>query len=259
MYKEIQYSFPALFKTPAFAVVAIATLALAIGANSAVLGLINALLIRPLPYRSPNQLVLLWEQFRAQGLERIPVSAPEYVEYENQVQSFAQIAAFNYESFNLSVGGNPERIQGAVVSPSLFDLLGITPLQGRSFSPNEVGAGHYDVVVISARLWERRFNSDPAVLGSKLLLNLGAQRHNVLALVIGHALKLVGIGTMVGLVLALLSTRALSALLYNVGAFDIATFVVVTFVLAAIALLASYIPALRATKADPMVALAHNA
>lgn len=171
MLKEIQYSFRTLFKTPAFAVVAIATLALAIGATSAVLSLVNALLIRPLPYRSPNQLVLLWEQFRAQGLERIPVSAPEYLEYEKQIQSFAQIAAFNYESFNLSVGGNPERIQGAVVSPSLFDLLGITPLQGRSFSPNEVGAGHDDVVVISARLWQRRFNSDHAVLGSKLLLN----------------------------------------------------------------------------------------
>lgn len=87
MYKEIQYSFRALFKTPAFAVVAIATLALAIGANSAVLSLVNALLIRPLPYRSPNQLVLLWEQFRAQGLERIPVSAPEYVESKSKCRA----------------------------------------------------------------------------------------------------------------------------------------------------------------------------
>jgi len=88
---------------------------------------------------------------------------------------------------------------------------------------------------------------------------LGAQRGDVLQLVVGHALKLVGIGTVIGLVLALLSTRTLSAMLYNVGAFDAATFVSVTVALAAVALLASYIPALRATRADPMIALSHNA
>jgi putative ABC transport system permease protein len=87
---------------------------------------------------------------------------------------------------------------------------------------------------------------------------LGAQRTDVLRLVIGHALKLVGIGTVIGLVLALLSTRTLSALLYSVGAFDATTFVFVTIALAAVALLASYIPALRATRADPMIALSHN-
>jgi putative ABC transport system permease protein len=88
---------------------------------------------------------------------------------------------------------------------------------------------------------------------------LGAQRRDVLRLVVGHALKLVGIGTAIGLVLAFFSTRTLSALLYSVGAFDAATFIFVTVTLAAVALLASYIPALRATRADPMIALSHNA
>jgi len=87
---------------------------------------------------------------------------------------------------------------------------------------------------------------------------LGAQARDVLALVIGHALKLVGIGTGIGLLLALISTRALSALLYGIGAFDLATFVLVTVVLATIALLASYLPALRASRADPMIALGNN-
>jgi putative ABC transport system permease protein len=87
---------------------------------------------------------------------------------------------------------------------------------------------------------------------------LGAQRTDVLRLVVGHAAKLVGIGTVIGLVLAFMSTRTLSTLLYNVGAFDAMTFVFVTFGLAAVALLASYIPALRATRADPMIALSHN-
>jgi putative ABC transport system permease protein len=88
---------------------------------------------------------------------------------------------------------------------------------------------------------------------------LGAQRRDVLGLVVGHALKLVGIGTVIGLVLAFLSTRTLSALLYSVGAFDATTFIFVTIALTAVALLASYIPALRATRADPMIALSHNA
>jgi putative ABC transport system permease protein len=88
---------------------------------------------------------------------------------------------------------------------------------------------------------------------------LGAQRGDVLRLVVGHAAKLVGIGTIIGLVLAVFSTRTLSSFLYTVGAFDLATFFVVTISLAAVALLASYIPALRATRADPMIALSHNA
>jgi putative ABC transport system permease protein len=88
---------------------------------------------------------------------------------------------------------------------------------------------------------------------------LGAQRSDVLRLIVGHAAKLVGIGTVIGLVLAFVSTRLLSALLYNVGAFDVTTFLFVTIVLAAIALLASYIPALRAARANPMIALSHNA
>jgi putative ABC transport system permease protein len=88
---------------------------------------------------------------------------------------------------------------------------------------------------------------------------LGAQRGDVLRLVVGHAAKLVGIGTIIGLVLAVFSTRTLSSFLYTVGAFDLATFLVVTIALAAVALLASYIPALRATRADPMIALSHNA
>jgi putative ABC transport system permease protein len=88
---------------------------------------------------------------------------------------------------------------------------------------------------------------------------LGAQRRDVLGLVVGHAGKLIGIGTILGLILTLLSTHALSALLYSVGAFDPVTIVFVTLVLASIALLASYIPAIRATRADPMIALSHNA
>ena len=171
MWNEIKVALRGLLKSPGFTAIAIATLALAIGATTAVVSLINGLLVRPLPYHDPSKLVLLWEHFTLQGLERIPVSAPEFRDYEKQTRSFDGIAAFNYETFNLSAGDLSERIQGAFVSPNLFALLGVKPLRGRGFSPDEEGIGHDDVVVISERLWQRRFNSDPAVLGSKLSLN----------------------------------------------------------------------------------------
>ena len=171
MLGEIKVALRGLLKSPGFTVIAIVTLALAIGATTAVVSLVNALLVRPLPYHDPSRLVLLWEQFALQGLERIPVSAPEFRDYEKQARSFDGIAAFNYTMFNLSAGDLSERIQGAVVSPSLFALLGARPLRGRTFSPDEQQVGRDDVVVISEGLWRRRFNSDPAVVGNKLLLN----------------------------------------------------------------------------------------
>jgi predicted permease len=171
MIHEIRLAFRSLFKTPGFTAVAVITVALAIGANTAIFSLVNALLIRPLPYKAPQDLVLLWEKFTNQGLDRIPVSAPEYQDYEKLLQSYERIAAFDYVDLNLTAGDLPERIQGAVVSPSLFPLLGIEPIAGRVFSESERGEGNDNVVMISARLWQRRFNSDPSFVGKQLSLN----------------------------------------------------------------------------------------
>ncbi|MEP6777813.1 MAG: ABC transporter permease, partial [Chthoniobacterales bacterium] len=171
MIHELRFALRMLLKSPAFTILAIATLALGIGANTAVLSIVNALLLRPLPYKNPQQVVLLWEQFSLQGLDRIPVSAPEFLDYEKQTHSYEQIAAFDYADMNLTGGEMPERIQGAVVTPSLFPLLGVEPIAGRVFAPDERGIGHDDVVVISERLWQRRFDRQPNVVGSKLSMN----------------------------------------------------------------------------------------
>jgi predicted permease len=171
MLSEIKVALRGLLKSPGFTVIAIATLALAIGATTSVFSLINALLVRPLPYQQPSKLVLIWERFAAQGLDRIPVSPPEYLDLENQFHGCTQIAAFTYETFNLGGGDLPERITGAVVSPALFPLLGVEPMKGRTFAREEQGQGHDDVIVISERLWKRRFNSDPFLVGKSLLLN----------------------------------------------------------------------------------------
>ncbi|HEV3148125.1 MAG TPA: ABC transporter permease [Chthoniobacterales bacterium] len=171
MLSEIKVALRGLLKSPGFTVIAIATLALAIGATTSVVSLINALLVRPLPYQQPSKLVLIWERFAAQGLDRIPVSSPEYLDLENQFHGCTKIAAFTYETFNLGGGDLPERISGAVVSPALFPLLGVEPIKGRTFAREEQGQGHDDVIVISERLWKRRFNTDPFLVGKSLLLN----------------------------------------------------------------------------------------
>ena len=171
MLQELRFAFRNLVNTPGFSVIAILTVALAIGANTAVFSLVNALLVRPLPYKAPQDLVLVWEKFSNQGLDRIPVSAPEYLDYEKQLRSYDRLAAFDYIDFNLTSGDMPERVQGAVVAPSLFPLLGIEPIAGRAFSENERGEGNDNVVMISARLWQRRFNSDPSFVGKQLSLN----------------------------------------------------------------------------------------
>jgi putative ABC transport system permease protein len=170
MIQDLRLAFRSLSKTPGFTLVAIITVALAIGANTTVFSLVNALLIRPLPYKNPQELVLLWEKFSAQGLDQIPVSAPEYLDYAKEIKSL-EIAGFDYVDLNLSAGEMPERIAGAVVTPSLFPVLGVEPIRGRAFTQNEFGDGNDNVVVISERLWKRRFNSDPEFVGKQLALN----------------------------------------------------------------------------------------
>src|SRR5438105_15205282 len=171
MFKDLRFAFRQLVKQASFTALAVVTIALAIGATTAVLSLVNGLLVRPLPYREPQQLVLLLQHFKSQNLERIPVSPPEFVDYETRALSFEKLGAFGYTNFNLAGEDRPERISGATVTAGVLPLLGVSPIKGRFFQPEECTLGRDDVVIISARLWQRRFNSDPQIIGTKLLLN----------------------------------------------------------------------------------------
>ena len=171
MLKDIRFALRQLLKQPAFTAIAVVTVALAIGATTAVLSLVNGLLIRPLPYREPQQLVLLLQHFKSQNLDRIPVSPPEFKDYETRAHSFEKLGAFGYTNFNLAGEDKPERIPGATVTAGVLPLLGVSPLQGRFFDAQECALGRDNVVIISARLWQRRFNSDPQIIGTKLLLD----------------------------------------------------------------------------------------
>ena len=169
MFQEIRHALRLLAKNPLFALVGIITLALGIGATTAVFTLVNALLIKPLPYENASRLVLLFEHFRDQHLDAIPVSPPEFLEYKAQLKSFDKLAAFTTTTYNLSEGDLPERIFGATVSADLFPLLGVQPIRGRTFRPEENAVGRDDVIVISERLWRRKFDRDPRILGSKII------------------------------------------------------------------------------------------
>jgi putative ABC transport system permease protein len=170
-WQDVRYGFRLLKKNPGFTAVAVITLALGIGANTAIFSSVNAVLLKPLPYERPERLFLLWERFSRLGLDRVVVSASEFSDYRDQATGFEQIAAFDYASFNLTGGGEPERIQGAVVSASLFPLLGVKPLLGRTLRPEENNPGQDDVAVLSHGLWQRRFGSDTAAVGKRILLN----------------------------------------------------------------------------------------
>src|SRR5881396_4165119 len=171
MLKDIRLSLRQLIKQPAFTAIAVLTIALAIGATTAVLSLVNGLMVRPLLYREPQQLVLLLQHFKSQNLERIPVSPPKFLDYETRAHSFEKLGAFGFTNFNLAGEDKSERISGATVTAGVLPLLGVSPIKGRFFEPEECTLGRDDVVIISARLWQRRFNSDPQIIGTKLLLN----------------------------------------------------------------------------------------
>ena len=171
MLNDLRFAVRLLLKSPGFAAAAIAAIALGIGANTAVLSMVNALIIRPLPYHQPERLVLMLEHFRAQHLDAIPVSPPEFLDYQRNCRTLEKLAVFQSSAFNLAGSERPERVFGAVGSADFFAVLGVSPIRGRTFEPVECTPGHDDVLVISERLWNRRFNRDPQIVGSKILAN----------------------------------------------------------------------------------------
>jgi putative ABC transport system permease protein len=154
--------------------VAVVGLALGIGANSAIFTVMNAVLLRPLPYKEAEQLVLLWQLNRHNGDHEIKLTAPDYIDWKEQNSVFLDIAAFNANSglgLNLSGAGHPARISATSVTGNLFSVLGVTPALGRSFLPDEERPGSAPVCILSDGLWRRRFGSDPKILGKALTLN----------------------------------------------------------------------------------------
>src|SRR6202023_3895113 len=160
-----------LIKNPAFTSVAIITLALGIGANTAIFSIVNAVLLRPLPYPDADRIIVLNES-SGPGQD-YSVALPDYFDWRNDNTVFEHLAATHKESRNLSgiSGREPERISCASVTRNFFNIIGLPPKIGRTFSEDEDKVGAPPVVVISDRLWQRAFNRDPAVLGRSITLH----------------------------------------------------------------------------------------
>ncbi len=170
--QDVRYTFRIVRRSPGFAVIAVIALALGIGANSAIFSVVNGAVLKPLPYRNPEQLVQLWMRFTGIGIpnDQNWVSAPEFQDLQHN-RSLSYLAAIDSASFNINLGGAPERIDAAAVSPSFFPMLGVEAQVGRVFLPEEGTPGHEHVVLLSDGLWRRRFGADRSVPGRKLIMN----------------------------------------------------------------------------------------
>jgi hypothetical protein len=169
---DLKIAIRMLLKSRSFTAVAVLTLALGIGANTAIFSIVNAVLLRPLPFREPGRLVTLWERNPSQGYEQNMPSPADYLEWKATAKSFDGIAIFNPSiSFALTGDGAPTRIEGATLSPDLFDLLGVRPQLGRSFATDEMGPGRDQVVLISDALWVKRFAKDRNAIGKEIILD----------------------------------------------------------------------------------------
>ena len=169
--RDLRYALRTLGKHRGFAAVVVLTLALGIGANTAIFSVVDAVILRPLPYPDADRLVLVSGDLHRPGLNEICASVGEFVDYRERNHVFDETAAYDTRGFNITGGSAPERVSGAVVSPSLFRLLGIAPALGRSLENGDERPGHSDVVVLGAGLWRRRFASDPAIVGQLVTLD----------------------------------------------------------------------------------------
>jgi putative ABC transport system permease protein len=171
LWKDIRYSIRTLRKSPGFTAVAIVTLALGIGANTAIFSVVNGVLLAPLPYREPDRLVQLYEKRPQQGRTRNPVSTPDYKDWRDQNTVFESTAAMSAASFTLVGVSGPELVRAGAVTANFFQTLGVLPQLGRDFVAEEETRGKDKVVLLNHGLWQRRFGGDPNIVGQKITLS----------------------------------------------------------------------------------------
>jgi len=162
--QDFHYSLRALRKNPAFVLVAVFTLALGIGANTAIFSIVNAVLLRPLPYKEPDRLVALRSVNLNSG-ETFGVSPADYLDWQNQTQALKQVALYTFGSFSFKDTEHPERVPSGRVSPNFFETLGVRAYLGRTFVADEGQLNAPGTMVISYKLWQRRFGGDPKIVG----------------------------------------------------------------------------------------------
>src|SRR2546422_3620792 len=166
---DLKFAFRQLLKNPGFTAVAVLTLALGIGANTAIFSVINGVLLKPLPYPEPERLVTLWERSPQRGVEAERVSGPNYLDWREQNTVFSDLAVSpgweGSEEFNLVLRDTTAKVHASYTSASLFSTLGVKPLLGRAFLPEEDRKGGNRVAVLGYAAWQRHFGGDSDVIG----------------------------------------------------------------------------------------------
>ena len=166
--RDVRHALRMLRRTPSFTAVAILTLALGIGANTAIFSVVDAILLRPLPYSEPDRLVRIWESSLKYDSQRNVVNPFNFLDWRDHSQSFESMAAISNSMSNLSSHGQPIAVQGMQVSPEFFSVLRIPPFLGRTFIAEDGVAGHDHVVILTYELWQRQYGGNPQILGSKI-------------------------------------------------------------------------------------------
>src|SRR5882672_182384 len=169
LWQDLRFGARMLRKQPGFTLIAVLTLALGIGANTAIFSVVYHVLLKPLPYHEPEQLVWVWGEQAAR--KQAPHTPADFLDYQRRNQSFAQMAAFRNMSFALGSAGQPERVDGRIVSANYFVLLGVAPRLGRSFAPEDGQAGAARLVLLSHRYWQQRFGGEAGIVGQSLTLS----------------------------------------------------------------------------------------
>ncbi len=171
LWQDLRYGARMLLKKPGFTLIAVFTLALGIGANTAIFSVVNAVLLRPLPYPEPERLMMVNATDLARGYANIGVNLPDFREWRVRNRSFESMAAFSVDNYNISGTEEPERVAGAVASADFFRTMGVNPSQGRALLSEEEQYGRHRVVVLSDGLWNRRFGAQARLNGQTLKLN----------------------------------------------------------------------------------------
>jgi putative ABC transport system permease protein len=166
--RDLSFAARMLWKTPGFTAVAVLAVALGVGANTTMFSCVNALLLRPFSYETTDRVVMAWERGVGETNTRDSVAPGNYLDWRDQTKVFEELAAYGSQHFSLNDGDQPERVPGARVTPNLFRVLGARAERGRTFSDDEARAGSEQVVILKHGLWQRRFGSDPDIVGKSI-------------------------------------------------------------------------------------------
>ena len=169
LWQDVRYSLRVLGKNHGFAAIAILTLALGIGANTALFSVVNGVLLRPLPYPQSDRIVAISE--KTANFDRSSISYPNFLDWRRSNSTFSSIAAYRSDDFSMTGSGEPERVRIGMVSAGFFEILGVTPTRGRLFTAEEDRLGTTPAAILSAGLWQRKFGSAPDIVGKRITMN----------------------------------------------------------------------------------------